>query len=53
MSEELKARKELLLSGEKNGYEKLTDLDEGAMEAYCDAYKAYLDNGKTERLCAT
>ncbi len=52
MSDELKARKELLLSGEKNGYAKLTDLDESAMNAYCEDYKSYLDNGKTERLCA-
>ena len=29
-----------------------TTLDEAAMEAYCQGYKAFLDAGKTERLCA-
>ena len=25
--------------------------DEKAMEAYCEDYKKFLNNGKTERLC--
>lgn len=45
-----KELKEKLLTGKKNGYDKSVDLE--AMEAYCTGYKAFLDAGKTERLCA-
>ena len=44
------ALKEKLLTGKKNGYDKSVDLE--AMERYCTGYKAFLDAGKTERLCA-
>ena len=47
---EFKELKEQLLSTRKNGYDR--PLDEAAMEAYCQGYKAFLDAGKTERLCA-
>ena len=47
---EFKELQEQLLSTRKNGYDR--PLDEAAMEAYCDDYKAFLDAGKTERLCA-
>ena len=47
---EFKELKEQLLSTKKNGYDR--PLDEAAMEAYCQGYKAFLDAGKTERLCA-
>ena len=30
----------------------LSEADQAAMEAYCTGYKAFLDVGKTERLCA-
>ena len=58
MSDELKEQtefktwKEKLFSDKKNGYDRLTDRELEAMEAYCAGYKAYLDEGKTERLCA-
>ena len=45
-----KELKEKLLTGKKNGYDKSVDLE--AMERYCTGYKAFLDAGKTERLCA-
>ena len=50
MSDEIKELKKQLLSNRKNGYDK--PVDQAAMEAYCDGYKAFLDKGKTERLCA-
>lgn len=34
-----------------NGYDSLTAEEEKKMEAYCEAYKDFLDHGKTERLC--
>ena len=49
---EFKTWKEKLFSDKKNGYDRLTDREVEAMEAYCAGYKAYLDEGKTERLCA-
>jgi len=47
---EFKELKKKLLSDKKNGYDRGVDME--AMEAYCTGYKAYLDAGKTERLCA-
>ena len=52
MSDELKELKEKLLSGRKNGYDRFDSAEQAAMDAYCDGYKAFLDKGKTERLCA-
>lgn len=52
MSDETKELKKKLFSTKKNGYDKLTDDDLSRMEAYCRAYMAFLDAGKTERLCA-
>ena len=49
-NKEFKELKERLLSTKKNGYDR--PLDEAAMEAYCEGYKAFLNAGKTERLCA-
>ena len=49
---EFKAWKEKLFSTKKNGYDKLDAGELPAMEAYCADYKAFLDAGKTERLCA-
>lgn len=48
---DIKELKEQLLSTKKNGYDKLNEADQAAMEDYCTAYKAFLDAGKTERLC--
>ena len=52
MSDELKELKEKLLSGRKNGYDRFNSAEQAAMDTYCDGYKAFLDKGKTERLCA-
>ena len=52
MSDEIKELKEKLFSGRKNGYDRFDSAEQAAMDAYCDGYKAFLDKGKTERLCA-
>ena len=52
MSEEMKALREELLSGNQNGYDRISESDLAAMEQYCADYKKYLDLGKTERECA-
>lgn len=49
---EFKELKKQLTSSRKNGFDKLTADDRAAMEHYCEGYKAFLDTGKTERLCA-
>lgn len=52
MSDEIKELKKKLLSTKKNGYDVLSGEELTAMEIYCNGYKAFLDAGKTERLCA-
>ena len=52
MSDEIKELKKKLLSTKKNGYDCVDEGYETAMNAYCEGYKAFLDAGKTERLCA-
>ena len=49
---EYKALKEQLFSRRRNGFDRLDGAERGALEAYCTDYKAFLDAGKTERLCA-
>lgn len=44
-------RREEILYAPKNGYERITAEDEVAMKSYCEDYKKFLDNGKTEREC--
>ena len=51
MTDEMKAKRELLFSGSKNGYDRVDQQTLDAMEAYCRAYKSFLDNSKTEREC--
>ncbi len=41
-----------LFSSPKNGYDLVDQAALDAMETYCESYKQYLDNGKTERECA-
>ncbi len=48
---EFKELKKQLSSTRKNGYDKISAADVDAMETYCGGYKAFLDIGKTERLC--
>ena len=52
MSDEIKELKEKLFSGRKNGYDRFDSAEQAAMDEYCEGYKAFLDKGKTERLCA-
>lgn len=52
MSEGYKELKKKLLTAKKNGYDRMTDADKSAMEDYCAGYIAFLNQGKTERLCA-
>lgn len=50
MSEEMKALRKQLLRDERSGYDVLDAAQLAEMEAYCADYKAFLTNGKTERL---
>ena len=50
MSEKSKLSKELLYAPE-NGYDRLPESERAAMHDYCEAYKDFLNHGKTERLC--
>lgn len=52
MSESIKELKKQLLSTKKNGYDTAAAKEQAAMDAYCAGYMAFLDAGKTERLCA-
>nr|WP_325299118.1 aminopeptidase [uncultured Dysosmobacter sp.] len=49
---EIKELKEKLFSTQKNGYDKIGKEELADMEGYCAGYMAFLDAGKTERLCA-
>ena len=48
---DLKDLKKQLFSTKKNGYDKIAQEELPLMDAYCRDYMAYLDAGKTERLC--
>lgn len=48
---EFKELKKKLLSDRKNGYDRISQADLAQMDDYCQSYKAFLDAGKTERLC--
>ncbi len=52
MSDAMKELKKKLLSTKKNGYDLVAASEKAAMDAYCAEYMAFLDAGKTERLCA-
>ena len=43
--------RESLIYKRKNGYDRMSENDLQAMEAYCVGYKQFLDAGKTEREC--
>ena len=45
MSDELKALKEKLLSGRKNGWDRIGADEAAKIDAYCEDYKKYLDEG--------
>ena len=46
-----KEQREKLLYQPKNGYDRLTKDEEAELNAYCEAYKAFLNRSKTEREC--
>ncbi len=52
MSDELKERKEKLFSSAKNGYDKMAAEEKANMDEYCEKYKDFLNQGRTERECA-
>ena len=45
------ALRKVLSYQKKNGYDRLAPGELEAMDAYCEGYKQFLDNGKTEREC--
>ena len=51
MADKKNALKEKLFYNPGNGYDRLSAAEEKKMFAYCEDYKKFLDNGKTERLC--
>ncbi len=50
--DEIKAMKDTLLTQKKHAVQRLTDEQIAAADKYCEDYKAFLDNGKTEREAA-
>jgi len=52
MAEKNKELKEKLFSVKKNGWDRIAQADAKRIDGYCEDYKAFLNAGKTERLCA-
>ena len=52
MSDKNELREKLFYS-QKNGYDLISTEERLALEDYCEGYKAYLDNAKTERESVT
>ena len=48
---EAKEWKETLFTEKKNGYDRMPACEREAMNAYCGAYKAFMNAAKTEREC--
>jgi aspartyl aminopeptidase len=46
-------KREQLCYQQKNGYDRMPKEEQAALDAYCEAYKTFLDNGKTERECVS
>ncbi len=44
-------KREQLCSKPKNGYDRMPKEEQAALDAYCEEYKKFLDNGMTEREC--
>ena len=51
MNQEKKILPEELFYTSKNGFDLLSGEELKKVEAYCESYKSFLDNSKTERLC--
>lgn len=52
MRDEMKERRQKVLSQRKNGYDRMDAAQLPEMERYCEQYKDFLLRGKTERECA-
>lgn len=52
MADKNKELKEKLFSRKKNGWDRVKAAEQKKIDAYAEEYKAFLDGGKTERLCA-
>ena len=50
MNQEKKILPEELFYTSKNGFDLLSGEELKKVEAYCESYKSFLDNSKTERL---
>ena len=52
MEDKTKDLKKKLFSRKKNGWDRISAAEGRKIDAYCKRYMAFLDAGKTERLCA-
>ena len=52
MADKTKDLKKKLFSQKKNGWDRISAAEGRKIDAYCKRYMAFLDAGKTERLCA-
>ena len=52
MADKTKDLKKKLFSRKKNGWDRISAAESRKIDAYCKRYMAFLDAGKTERLCA-
>ena len=52
MEDKTKDLKKKLFSRKKNGWDRISAAESRKIDAYCKRYMAFLDAGKTERLCA-
>ena len=52
MADKTKDLKKKLFSQKKNGWDRVSAAESKKIDAYCKRYMAFLDAGKTERLCA-
>jgi len=47
----METKRKNILRKPENGYDRLSECERGAMGAYCEGYKAYLNASRTEREC--
>ena len=52
MADKTKDLKKKLFSQKKNGWDRVSAAESKKIDSYCKHYMAFLDAGKTERLCA-
>ena len=50
---EAQQKKKALFFQPTNGYDRLAEGEEALIQAYCQGYKTFLDEGKTERECVS